>query len=78
MITVNVNKLNGKIHECGYNKTTFSKELGIDRNTLAAYLRNPKNITYGILNKMIAVLKLNTQEANEIFFAQRLTFYESY
>lgn len=66
---VNVDKLNGKIHECGYNKTTFSKEIGIDRNTLSSYMRNPKNITYGVINKMIAVLQINNKEAKEIFFA---------
>lgn len=70
MITVNVEKLTGKIYERGYNKSTFSKEIGVDRNTLAAYMRNPKNITYDVLNKMIAVLRINSKEAEEIFFAQ--------
>ena len=55
MFTVHVNKLNGKIHERGFNKSSFSKELGIDRNTLSGYLNNPKKIPYDVIDKMASI-----------------------
>ena len=73
MFTVNVNKLNGKIHERGFNKSSFSKERGIDRNTLSSYLNNPKKIPYDVIDKMASILCVSEDEASEIFFTNRLS-----
>lgn len=68
MFTVNVNKLKGKIYEKGYNKTTLSKKLEIDRNTLSGYLKNPQKMPYDIIDKMASVLCDSKDEASVIFF----------
>lgn len=73
MFTVNVNKLNGKIYERGFNKSSFSKELGIDRNTLSSYLSSPKKIPYEIIDKMASILCVSEDEASEIFFTSKLS-----
>ena len=73
MFTVNVDKLIGKIHERGFNKSSFSKELGIDRNTLSAYLNNPKKIPYDVIDKMASILCVTEDEASAIFFANQLS-----
>ena len=56
MYVVNVKKLKGKIVEKGFNNTTFSKALGIGRDTLRAYLNDYTKIPYEIISKMVDVL----------------------
>lgn len=77
MFEVNVNKIIGKISEKGYNKTSFSKQLGIDRNTLTAYLKTPDKIPYLTINNMANLLCDNMNEAANIFFGFQLTQNES-
>lgn len=73
MYSVNIKKLEGRIKEKGYNRSTFAEALGINRDTLRAYLNNYEKIPYGIIDKMASVLECNGEEANAIFFALKLT-----
>lgn len=72
MYFVDVPKLIGRMHEKGYNQTTFSKALGINRNTLRLYLSDYTRIPYETLSKMAAVLSCDFDDATRIFFAQKL------
>lgn len=72
MIGMDVPKVRGKIVERGYDLTTFSAELGISRNTLAGYLKNPGKTPYNIVAKMADALCDDTAEATRIFFAANL------
>ena len=70
---VNVPKVRGKMAEHGYTLTSLSAELGINRNTLAAYLEAPGRIPYDVMARMATLLcNSNTAEASAIFFAQDL------
>jgi len=69
-VTVNINRLIGKMYEKGYNKTSFADELEISRETLRAYINKPQNMPYSIIEKSISLLGLNSDEAKDIFFAQ--------
>ena len=69
-VTVNINRLIGKMYEKGYNKTSFANELEISRETLRAYINKPQNMPYSIIEKSISLLGLNSDEAKDIFFAQ--------
>ncbi len=73
MYFVDVPKLIGRMHEKGFNQTTFSKALGINRNTLHMYLSDYKRIPYEILSKMAAILSCDFDDATKIFFAKNLT-----
>lgn len=66
---VNIPKLRGKIAECGYNNTSFSKALNINRNTLSHYMKNPDSIPYGVLIDMARLLCDDNEEVARIFFA---------
>ena len=70
---VDVPKVRGKMAEHGYTLTALSAELGINRNTLAAYLEAPGRIPYDVMARMATLLcDSNTAEASAIFFAQDL------
>ena len=73
MYTVDVQKIIGQVAENGFNKTTFAKELGINRRTLDNYYKYPKKIPYYIIALMIIVLHLDIKKAIEIFFTKELT-----
>ena len=70
MFNINVSKLDGKIVEKGYNRTSFSKAIGISRNTLDNYRRCPGKMPYFIMCKMISLLCNSTDDIIEIFFTQ--------
>lgn len=70
MYYVNIPKLIGRIAEEGYNQATFAEAIGVNRNTLRAYLKDYTRIPYDVLSKMAAVLHCGLNDATEIFFAQ--------
>lgn len=72
MISVNVPKLRGKIAERGLDMTSLSGKLGISRNTLALYLKNPGKMPYNIVDDMANILCDNADEAASIFFDTNL------
>lgn len=72
MISVNVPKLRGKIAERGLDMTSLSGKLGISRNTLALYLKNPGKMPYNIVDDMANILCDNADEAASIFFDANL------
>lgn len=66
---VNVPKVRGKMAECGYTITSLAKKLGISRNTLSFYLKEPEKIPYNIVAAMAEILCDSPEEAGSIFFA---------
>lgn len=68
---VNVNKLKGKIIECGMNVTELSSKIGIDRTTLYRKINSDgKNFTIEEADLISKELKLSSEEVNSIFFSQ--------
>lgn len=72
IVCVDVPKVRGKMAERGYTVTSMSGRLGIDRNTLAAYLKRPDKMPYKVISDMADVLCDTTDEAASIFFAPDL------
>ena len=72
MVHIDVPKVRGKMAERGYTITSLSNELGINRNTLSAYLDAPEKMPYTIISGMAAVLCDTSNEAASIFFAPDL------
>ena len=70
---VDVQKIRGKMAEKGYGIDTFAKELHINRNTLASYLKNPAKIPYATISSMATALCDTDEEAIRIFFSPQLT-----
>lgn len=68
MFKVDIKKLEWKIHEKGFNKLSLSKQIGIDRNTLAVYLKQPERFTIKIIIKIALTLGLSQAEIYSIFF----------
>ena len=73
MVSIDVQKVRGKMAENGYTITSLSACLGIDRNTLSSYLKNPGKMPYSVVADLAALLCDTTEEANSIFFAKKLT-----
>lgn len=68
---VNINKLKGKIVECGMNIETLAEKIGIDRATLYRKISsNGEQILIKEADAMAKALNLNSKEAIAIFFAQ--------
>jgi len=66
---LNVNKLKGKIVENEMNITTLAKRMGIDRATLYRKInRDGETFTIKVVNLIVKILNLTTEEAMEIFF----------
>lgn len=68
---VNVNKLRGKIIECGLNVAELASRIGIDRATLYRKINSDgKSLTIKDANLIAKELNLSRDEVNEIFFEQ--------
>lgn len=71
LIRINTQKVIGRMAELGYTKTSLAAALGIDRSTLAKYLKNPDVMPYGIMAKMALLLcGENLTETRRVFFAE--------
>lgn len=73
MYQFNVPKVKGKMVEKGYNLTSFSSAIGVNRNTLASYFENPATIPYGKLSLMASILCDDTKECMSLFFTEALS-----
>lgn len=68
---VNINKLKGRIVECGMNVDALAEKIGIDRATLYRKMNsNGKQILIREADAIARELNLNSEEAIAIFFAQ--------
>lgn len=68
---VNVNKLRGKIVECGMSTAELAFKIGIDRATLYRRLSSDgKDFTIEEADLIVQELELSCSEANAIFFSQ--------
>jgi hypothetical protein len=68
---VNVNKLKGKIVECGLNVSILADRIGIDKATLYRKINeNGAPITIREADKISEELNLSKEEVNDIFFSQ--------
>lgn len=66
---VDIRRVRGKMAERGYNITSLSNQLGINRNTLSVYLSNPEKMPYGVITGLADALCEDECEARSIFFA---------
>lgn len=69
MVFVDVPKLRGKMAERGYNITSISEHVGVNRNTMSSYLENPEKMPYSVVAKLADILCDTRSEACGIFFA---------
>ncbi|MBQ3540682.1 MAG: helix-turn-helix transcriptional regulator [Phascolarctobacterium sp.] len=67
---VNANKLKGKIIEKGYNVSTLSKEINMDKATFYRKLNNDSDFSIKEADRIIDVLCLDFDEVKAIFFSQ--------
>lgn len=69
----NINKLNGKIAENGYNKKEFANVIGLSEVTLRRKI-NDENSEFSIAESLVVREKLNLtmQEYLDIFFGPEL------
>ena len=67
---MNILKLKGKLVERGMNVEKLASKVRMDRSTLYRKLNNGENFTVGEVKRIKNALKLDIEEANEIFFDQ--------
>ena len=69
----NMMKLKGKIVEKGFNVNRLAEAIGLDSSTLYRKLNDDGlTISIGEANKIVETLKLNSNEAMNIFFADHV------
>lgn len=69
MTCINVNKLKGKIIECGFTVSTLAEKIGISNATLYRKLKQcGDNLSIKEVNDIVAALKLTENEIMSIFF----------
>lgn len=69
MFQISIPKLKGKMAEKGYTHGSLAAALGIGRNTLYVYLRDPGRIPYSVIVRMAELLCDSLGEARGIFTA---------
>lgn len=68
---VNINKLKGKIVECGTTIEKLASEIGMDRSTMyRKFNSNGENISIKEADLIVRALCLSKEEAVSIFFNQ--------
>ncbi|HEL2057726.1 TPA: helix-turn-helix transcriptional regulator [Streptococcus suis] len=68
MQKVNIAKLKGAIVEHGYTIDALAMDIGLSRATMHRKLKSAGKFTIDDIEKIVNVLKLQAQEAMEIFF----------
>lgn len=67
---VNVDKLRGKIMECGLTQEKVAAQLSMDRSTFSRKMKSEAlDFSVGEMHCMAEVLKLSREEASQIFLA---------
>lgn len=72
VVYVDIQRVRGKMAERGYTITSMSDRIGVNRNTLAAYLEKPGKMPYKVISSMADALCDTADEAAAIFFAPYL------
>lgn len=67
---VNVNKLRGKIVECGMSVTDLADRINVDKTTLYRKLNNSECFTLREADAITSALSLSKDDAVAIFFSQ--------
>lgn len=67
---VNVNKLKGRIVECGITVAELADKIGVDPSTLYRKLNNAESFTLKDADFIVKVLGLSKEDAVSIFFSQ--------
>lgn len=66
---VNINKLRGKMVECGMNMEQMAEVIGVDKSTMYRKMnKNGNNISIKEASLMAQTLGLSYSEVNDIFF----------
>jgi hypothetical protein len=68
LLQVDTEKLTGIIYGKKFSKSSFAKEIGLDRKTLSVYMNDPNRFTVKMINLMAQILVLNDEEFKGIFF----------
>lgn len=76
---VSINKLRGKIVECGLTIETLADMMGINRSTLYRRLNaGGEKISIKEANQLKEILQLTSAEAAEIFFSSNVAQYATF
>ena len=62
-----LNKLQGKIVEKGWNVETLADHIGVERSSMYRKLNNFEKITIGEAKKIVNALDLSNEDASNIF-----------
>jgi len=68
LLQVDTEKLVGIIYGKKFSKSSFAKEIGLDRKTLSLYMSEPNRFTIKMINLMAQILVLKDEEFKGIFF----------
>lgn len=68
MVIIDVGKVKGKMTERGFTTKSMAEKLGINRNTLATYLKEPEKTPYHVVASLANELCDTAEEASSIFF----------
>lgn len=69
---MNVDALYAKMGERRFSISKLAKASGVNRNTMSYYLKHPEKFPYPIMESIATELRMNIEEAREIFFASKL------
>lgn len=69
MYKINIKRIKGLMTEEGETINSLSEKAGVNRNTMANYLRCPEKMPYGIIAVVAKTLCKTPEQATEIFFA---------
>lgn len=67
---VNINKLRGKIVECGMTSSNVSEAMGINKSTFYRKISGDYPFTIRDADRLVDILHLTADEARAIFFSQ--------
>lgn len=71
--TIDIGAIKGKQGQLGISNTKLALEVGVSRNTLATYYKNPEKMPFEIMVNISEKLNIGTEEARRIFFNEKLT-----
>ena len=64
---INIPILRGKMAEKGYTQTSLAKAVGISRNSLSYYMKNPEKMPYWVMREIAYYVCNHISEARGIF-----------
>lgn len=72
MYEIDIAAIKGLMGEKGISNSALAQQIGVNRNTLRAYFKEPHKMPYDVMIKIVTALDIPGEKVKNIFFKEKL------